>query len=713
MTTERNDAFALSFDTATGIATFELAMAGGVNKVDETLARGLGAAIDWATGREGLAGILLTSAHETFCVGADIDALFTLRDPAATDAYVAALGAVFRRLETLDLPVACALTGTALGGGYELALACHHRVALDSERVQLGLPEVGLGVIPGAGGTQRLPRLIGIREAIDHITRGQPVRPAKAHALGMVDALAPDPGAVVEAARRWLLARPKGKQPWDQRGFTWPGPGPGTQDARNIFMGASARIFKKTAGTMPQVEAALSAIQEGAAIAFDRALEVERRYFVRCAVSDQSKDMIRTSWYHRNAAMRAEGLPVADDHGFAKVGIVGAGMMGAGLAFIAAAKGFEVVLKDIDEAQLEAARAHVAAQVKRRRHLSADAQRATLDRVRFTLDDADLGGVDLVIEAVVESDAVKQAVTRQVEPLLAEGGVFASNTSAIPITHLAKASARPAAFVGLHFFSPVEKMPLVEIIAGEATSEATLARAVRFGLALGKLPIVVNDGYGFYTSRVFITYLMEAVQLVTEGHDPVLIEWAARQAGMVVSPLKVYDEVTLRLGHKATLQRQRYLGEDLSDVPAVKLLTRMVDLGRVGRIAGKGFYDYEGRSSRLWPGLAELVGEVTPAKTGVDYLADRLMLVQVREVALCLQQGVLRSKRDAEVGAVFGIGFSPASGGPLSWLDRRGICQVVTALEGLQAELGDRWAPPRLLVDMARRRERFFPEGVR
>jgi len=716
MASTRNEALEMAFDAETGVATLTLAMEGRANKVDETFARGLDGAIDWAKAQPGLKGIVLTSAHKNFCVGADIDGLYTQRDPAATDAYVRGLGDLFRKLETCGVPVACALVGSALGGGYELALACHHRVALDSAKVQIGLPEVGLGVIPGAGGTQRLPRLVGIQKALEHITQGQPVRAPKARSLGMVEALAPTREAVEAAARQWVVDNPRHtKQPWDQKGFAFPPPAPGSDDARNIFLAASAMVFRKTAGTMPQVEAVVSAMQEGCGLTFDGGLAVERRYFVRCAVSDQARDMIRTFWFHRNAALKAEGLPLADAHGFTRVGVLGAGMMGAGLAFIIAQKGIPVVLKDIAQAQLDAGRAHVEAQVRGRKHLDADAQQAILDRITYTLESGDLAGCDLIIEAVVESAAVKHAVTREVEPLLAEGAVFASNTSAIPITHLATASARPEAFIGLHFFSPVEKMPLLELIRGDRTDEATVARCVRFALDLGKLPILVNDGYGFFTSRVFATYLTEAVQMVAEGHDPVVIEWAARQAGMVVPPLKVYDEVSLSLGLKAIEQRERYLGESYAEIPAMKLLRALVeDHGRAGKAAGAGFYQYEGRERRIWPGLGglvrELFGEVSPARTGVEVIADRLMLIQVVEVARCLEEGILVERRDAEVGAIFGIGFAPGSGGPLAWMDRRGLPELVATLRALADEHGERFAPPRILVDMAERGERFFPE---
>jgi 3-hydroxyacyl-CoA dehydrogenase/enoyl-CoA hydratase/3-hydroxybutyryl-CoA epimerase len=704
----RNALGVAALDETSLVATLTMQMEGRANSINEAFIRGLGEALDAIYAVPGLRGVIIASGHKDFCVGANIDMLYTARDAAAFYEATRTLGAALRRLETGGVPVVAALTGSALGGGYELTLACHHRVALDSARIQVGLPEVSLGVIPGGGGTQRLPRMVGLQAAMEVILQGQTRRAPKAQQTGLIDALAADPAALVAAAHAFIDANPKAQQPWDQKGFRWKGARPGTDDARGLFMGAAAMLVKKAAGSVPAPEVALRAIHEGMSLDFDRALEVEARHFTHIAISDTAKDMIRTLWYHRNAAERHEGLPSTDDAQIQRVAILGAGMMGAGLAYVAANSGYDVVVKDIAEAALDKGRAHCAEQAKNRaKHLGPEGQAAILARIAWTLDDADLAGADLVVEAVVENDEVKAKVTRAVEAVMNPAGVFASNTSAIPITHLAGASVRKPQFIGLHFFSPVEQMPLVEIIMGAETSEETLARALAFVRRIGKLPIVVNDGYGFFTSRVFGAYLMEGVELVAEGHDPVLIEQAAREAGMAVSPLKVYDEVSLGLGEHAMAQRKKFANDDGPPPGGLRVLAAMVAEGRMGKAAGKGFYDYSGKERSLWPGLRGLASGV-PAKTGIEYLKDRLMYAQIAEVGRTLQDGVVRQYRDVEVGAIFGIGFAPATGGPLSWMDRRGLARVVEDLRGLADGIGKRYTPSAALVAMADKGERFF-----
>jgi len=699
----KNQAVEATFDGS--IATLLLKMEGRANKINAVFGLGLKEALDWAIQRPGLKGIVLGSAHKDFCVGADLDMLYKERDPSTIYEGCRSLQMLFRDIETCGVPVVCALTGSALGGGYELALACHHRIALDSPKVQVGLPEVLLGVIPGAGGTQRLPRMLGYQVALEHILQGKIVRAPKALKVGMLDALADSPEAVFEAARAWIAENPKAKNPWDTHGFSFPAPGPGTDDARNMLVVACAMLTKKTGGAMPSPKTAIEAVQEGSAIAFDRALEVEARHFTKLAVSDCAKDMIRTFFFHRTAVEKHEGLPSCTDAQIQKVAILGAGMMGAGLAFLFAKSGHDVVLKDIAQENLDAGMAHCAAQVAKLRHLSTEAKASIIDRILPSLDLEDLRGTDLVIEAVFEDIALKHRVIREVEPLLAPGGIFASNTSAIPISDLAQASCAPERFIGLHFFSPVEKMPLLEIITPPQCADSTLARCLAVTKKIKKLPIVVNDGYGFYTTRVFSSYIIEGAQMVSEGHDPVLVEHAARVAGMVISPLKCFDEVSLKLGAHAIEQGREYLG-DAMDIGGVRLVSKMVELNRLGKAAGSGFYEYEGKR-KLWSGLKDLA-EDTPKQTGVEYLSQRFILVQAAQVGQCLDAGVLRNYRDAEIGAIFGIGFAPQTGGPLAWMDRRGLQAVVDDLDQFSAELGARYAPSDTLREMAKSNQRFF-----
>lgn len=702
--THKNEVLRADFDGE--VATLTLEMEGRANKINAVFGTGLQEGLEWALGQEGLTGIILATAHKDFCVGADLDVLYKERNPAVIFEGCRALQALFRQIETCGVPVVCALTGSALGGGYELALSCHHRIALNSPKVQVGLPEVLLGVIPGAGGTQRLPRMLGYQVALEHILQGKIVRAPRALKVGMVDALAESPEALDAAARDWIRSNRSAKNPWDRANYEFPAPGPGSDDARNMLVVACAMLTKKTGGVMPSPKTAIEAVQEGSGLQFDRALEVEARHFTKLAVGDCAKDMIRTFFFHRSAVEKHEGLPSLKDSGVERVAILGAGMMGAGLAFLFAKAGCRVVLKDIQQQGLDAGMEHCRTQVGKLRHLSPEEKDTLLGRIHPSLELEDLRGCDLVIEAVFEDLALKHRVVREVEPLLSETSLFASNTSAIPIADLAAASSRPANFIGLHFFSPVEKMPLLEIITPEATSEDTLGRCLALAKRIKKLPIVVNDGYGFYTTRTFSSYIIEGAQMVAEGHDPLLVEHAARTAGMVISPLKCFDEVSLKLGAHAIEQGRAYLGDSL-DIGGVRLVSKLVALERLGKAAGKGFYDYEG-SRRIWPGLTALA-EGTPERTGESYLARRFLLAQAAQVANCLDSGILRNYRDAEIGAIFGIGFAPHTGGPLAWMDRQGLQQVVKELDELTEECGERFRAAPILRSMAEKGERFYP----
>jgi len=698
------------FDEGAGVATLRLAMPGGVNLLNAAFVEGLQQALDRVRATPGLRGIVLASAHPDFCAGADLDLLWKSQDPGVLFSNVMALHRLFRAIERVGVPVVAAITGSALGGGYELALACHRRIALDDPRVLIGLPEVQLGLFPGGGGTQRLPRLLGFQRALEVILQGRTLRAREALDAGLVDEVRPDPDAVHRAARDWLATNPPALQPWDRRDFQWPAPSPGTEEARNLFVVASAMLFKRTAGAFRAPELALCAVQQGAGLAFDRALEVEARLFVQAATGSQARDMVRTLWFHRNAAEKHEGLPHTDEPRIRKVAVLGAGMMGAGIAFLAARRGYEVALKDIRPEALDAAIAHCREELDRMPGIDPERRAAILDRLQPTLETRPLAGADLVIEAVFEDLELKHRVTREVAPLLSDHAIWASNTSAIPISDLSVAFPDPTRFVGLHFFSPVERMPLLEVVRGRATSDETVARALAFCKTLKKLPIVVNDRYGFYTTRVFSAYILEGAELVLEGHDPAVIEWAARACGMVVPPLQVFDEVSLTLGLHVLEQSRRYLGSVA--LPGADLIRAMVEReDRPGRAAGRGFYEYRDRKRvGLWSGLKDLArARPDPKDTGVEVLSRRLLLMQVAEAVRAVEDGTVRHPRDADLGAVFGIGFAPNTGGPLAWVDRHRAARVVDWMRDLAGRIGARYAPPPLLERMAANGGCFYP----
>ncbi|MBV71433.1 MAG: 3-hydroxyacyl-CoA dehydrogenase [Myxococcales bacterium] len=705
--------FKVDFDSDSGIATIWMQMNGRANKINPAFGAGFKPAFEAALKHDGLQGIIIASSHKDFCVGADIDFVYETRDPEKLSETIAGFHQNLRRIETCGKPVVAAITGSALGGGYELALACHHRIALDKPSVQIGLPEVNLGLIPGGGGTQRLPRLIGLQPALEVIAQGQIVRANKAVSKGLVNDLAKTNEDVFEKAAHWIKSGPKPKQPWDESTFQFPGGvQPDSAMGRQLFAGGAAMLVKKTNGAFRAPEAAVQAVYEGSHLDFDSALKIEARYFITCVISDQSKDMIRTFWFHKNTVERQSELPTIEDARIKTVGILGAGMMGAGLAFICARRGYQVILKDIGQEALQRGLSHVKTQVETRmRYLSADEKDALLGQISGTLSVDDLSECDLIIEAVFENIDLKHRVIKETEAVIKDDAIFASNTSALPIADLAKASVRPDRFIGLHFFSPVEQMPLLEVIQSKQTSEETLARALDFGRQIKKTSIVVNDGYGFYTTRLFSAYVMEAAQLVAQGYPPILIERAAAAAGMVVPPLKVFDEVTLSLAAHGFEMREHYDGKPLNE-PGVRLVRALVDLGRCGKSSGQGFYEYEGKKRVLWPGLADLTeSQITETDPHVllKTCQDRLMLSQALEAIRCLDEGILRSTADGEIGAIFGVGFAPNTGGPFAWCDRRGLGSVVESLDGLAHQYGERYQVPDRLRQMAQNGEQFFP----
>jgi len=607
-----------------------------------------------------------------------------------------------RRLEKLGKPVVACIAGAALGGGFEIALACHCRICIDDPRIQLGQPEVSLGLLPAAGGTTKLVRLLGLQAAFPYLVEGRVMTPAEAAKLGLLQGLAENSEGLFSMAREWICANPAPVQPWDDKNHRIPGGTPASPKVAQMLAIAPAMLIDKTRGLYPAPEAILAAMVEGAEVDFDTALRIESRHFAKLAVGQVAKNMITAFHFKlsaiRSGASRAKNVPRWKP---AKVGILGAGMMGAGIAWACASRGLECVLKDVSADKAQAGKAYsemlVADRVKRARMSEREAA-ALLGRITPSASNDALAGSDLIIEAVFEQRALKAQVTREAEPKLAPGGIFASNTSTLPITGLAEASAHPERFIGLHFFSPVDKMRLVEIIKGAKTSPETLAKAYDLVLAIGKTPIVVNDARGFFTSRTFGTFVMEGCAMLEEGIPAAVIENAARLAGMPVGPLAVIDETSLSLSVHVMEQAAADLkaeGKSYVAPPGQGVIVRMVkEFKRPGRVGGAGFYDYpQGGRKALWPELARIFGR-PDVRYRLDDLKDRFLYRQAIETARCLEEGVLETVHDANIGSIFGIGFPAWTGGARQFIDHVGARAFVARAEALATAYGERFAPP-------------------
>lgn len=704
-----------------GILTLTLDMPGrSANVLNDSLSAPLAALVERIESDDAVKGVIITSAKKDFLVGADIDQIYAITDPAEAKRLADAFKGMLRRLETCGKPVAAALNGSALGGGLELALACHYRVALDSPKVKIGLPEVKLGLLPGGGGTQRLPRLIGIQAALALLTEGRELRPEQALKQGVIHALAASPDELLGKARQWvegaLAAGQPAAQPWDKKGFKFPGGDSRSPANAQLWAIAPSMLRQKTHGNYPAPLNILSCVFEGGLLDFDTALKVESRYFAELVVSREAKNMIGTLWYQLNKINRGQSRPQGyERRPVKKLGVLGAGMMGAGIAYVSAKAGIEVVLKDVDQASAEKGKAY-SAKLEDKAIAKGGGSEAKkqqlLERIRATGDAADLAGCDLIIEAVFEDRELKAKVTAEAEAVMDPAGVFGSNTSTLPITGLAQRSSRPGQFIGIHFFSPVEKMPLVEIIVGEQTSDETLARAFDYVQQINKTPIVVNDSRGFYTSRCFSTYVMEGLALLAEGQHPHAIEQAGLAAGMPVGPLALQDEVSLSLAlHVMNQTRKDFQAEGKAyrEHPGEAVIRKMVEqLDRPGKKAGRGFYDYpEGGKKRLWPGLAEY-WPVKAEPLSQQEMIDRLLYVQANETARCYEEGVLRSVPDANIGSIFGWGFAPFHGGTLQFINSVGGSRAFIARAHELAEAyGERFAPAQVLLQMAERGEEF------
>jgi 3-hydroxyacyl-CoA dehydrogenase/enoyl-CoA hydratase/3-hydroxybutyryl-CoA epimerase len=651
--------------------------------------------------KDSLAGVIVCSAKKTFFAGAELkDVLkFGPDDGPKVFAWIQAAKAQFRKLERLGKPVVAAIEGAALGGGWELALAAHCRICLNDERIELGLPEATLGLLPGAGGVTKTVRLLGLQAALPMLMEGKTLRPPEAAKLGLLQGLATSREALFRMAREWIAQHPSPQQPWDEENHRIPGGTPSSPAIAQMLSIAPAMLIEKTRGLYPAPEAIMAAAVEGASVDFDTALRIESRYLAKLAVGRVAKNMI-TLFFNRTAirsgASRPKDVPKWQAQ---KVGILGAGMMGSGIAWANALRGVPCVLKDTT---LELAQKGKSYSEK----LAAKRNRAQVPAlITPTASTADLKGCDLIIEAVFEKRDVKAQATREAEPMLAAGGLFASNTSTLPITSLAQAFARPESFIGLHFFSPVDRMQLVEIIKGKNTSAETLARAYDYVLQIGKIPIVVNDARGFYTSRTFGTFVAEGCAMLAAGVPAAAIENAGRLAGMPVGPLAVIDETSMSLSVAVMEQTKADLeaeGKKYAPQPGQEVIQRMVkEFKRPGRAGGGGFYEYPKEGKKyLWPELAKIFGRKN-ASWDFEELKERLLYRQAIETARCLEEGVLEHVHDGNIGSVFGIGFPAWAGGALQYVNHVGTKKFVQRADQLAKEVGPRFAPPRLLRELA------------
>ncbi|SDL54988.1 3-hydroxyacyl-CoA dehydrogenase NAD-binding domain-containing protein [Pseudomonas indica] len=667
--------------------------------------------------KDAIAGVIVTSAKKTFFAGGDLNELVKVTRADATAFYQMVLGikAQLRRLETLGKPVVAAINGAALGGGWEICLACHHRIALDAPGVQLGLPEVTLGLLPGGGGVVRMVRLLGIEKALPYLAEGKKVRPDAALRAGLIHAIASDRDDLMAKARAWIVANPNPVQPWDEKGYKIPGGTPSSPSVAQMLAIAPSVLRDKTKGCFPAPEKILCAAVEGAQVDFDTAQLIETRYFTELTTGQVAKNMIGTFWFQLNEINAGGSRPKGHEPCVTrKVGVLGAGMMGAGIAYVSAAAGIDVVLKDVSVEAAEKGKAYSAKLLEKkvsRGHMAAEKRDAILARIRTTDKEADFEGCDLIIEAVFEDRDLKANVTAAAERAALPDAVIASNTSTLPITGLARAVQKQERFIGLHFFSPVDKMPLVEIIRGERTRDETLARAFDYVLQIKKTPIVVNDRRGFFTSRVFGTFTNEGLAMLGEGVSAAMIENEARKAGMPVGPLAISDEVSLSLMSHIRAQTRKDLeaeGKSLPEHPAFAVIDLMLDeYKRPGKAAGIGFYDYPANGKKhLWPELKARF-EKADRQIPQEDVRDRILFIQAIETVRCMEEGVLTSVADANVGSIFGIGFAAWTGGALQFINQYGVKDFVARAHYLAEQYGERFEPPVLLLEKAAKGEGF------
>jgi len=717
-----------------GIALVTIDLKGqSMNVWNEALMTEFAAFVERFCTDDAIKGAVITSGKESgFLAGADLRMLGGGRlnsgAGSAKDLFdrLFNLNFMLRKLETSGIPakklmkgeahakpVAAAVNGLALGGGLELVLACHYRVCADNPKIQLGVPEVKVGLLPGGGGTQRLPRLAGLQNAAMMATQGNPIDPATAKGYGIVQEIAPA-NQIVERAKAWVKANAKAAQPWDKQGFKVPGgAGPMNPAAVQFHIASNAMAQRETQHNYPAVQYILSCLYEGSVVPFDTAIRIESKYFGKLLMSPQTRNMIRTLFINKQAAEKGEQRPKSIEKAkLGKVGVLGAGMMGAGIAYVTAKGGAEVVLLDRDMSYAEKGKAYSQGIVEKgvsRGKVTKEKGEELLARIKPTTDYSDLKDVDMIIEAVFEDPDVKADVIKKTEAVIGKDVIFASNTSTLPITGLAKNSERPDQFIGIHFFSPVDKMPLVEIIPGEKSGDKALATALDYVGMIKKTPIVVKDTRGFYTNRVVPPYLNEAMLMVKEGISPALIENASKALGMPVGPLALVDETSLELGKRVMESTKKELGKDYKPSGVEDLLDVMVDkLGRLGRKSGGGFYDYpENGKKKLWEGIGDYFPAAKDQPSGDD-VKERILYAQLIPAAQCFADGIVHDPQSADLGAIFGWGFAPWTGGPMSYIDTIGVDAFVRKAESLAQKYGARFNPPQKFRDMAANKETLY-----
>jgi len=685
--------------------------------------------VDSALADDVVKGVIITSGKKDFAGGMDLNVLAKLKADAGDDPAkgvfdgVMQMHAILRKIERAGMdaktnkggkPIACAMPGTGMGIGYEIPLACHRIFVADNPKAKIGLPEIMVGIFPGAGGTTRLVRKMGAMAAAPYLLEGKSLAPAKAKAAGMIDEVVPA-DQLMETARAWVLSAGDSDivKPWDAKGYKMPGGAPYHPAGFQTFVGAAAMIHAKTQGVYPAAKALLSAVYEGAMVPFDTALKIEARWFTNVIMNPSSSAMIRSLFINKGAlekgAVRPKDVP---DQRVQKVGVLGAGMMGAGIALVSAMAGIEVVLLDQDQAAADRGKAYSESYMDKgiaRKKATPEKKEAVLALITATTDYAALKGCDLIVEAVFEDPTIKATVTKATEAVIGDDCIFATNTSTLPISELAKASQRPEQFIGIHFFSPVERMALVEIIKGKETGDRAVAKALDFTRQIRKTPIVVNDARFFYANRCIIPYINEGMRMIGEGIEPALIENAAKMLGFPVGPLQLVDETSIDLAEKIARATKAAMGDAYPDSAVDEVIFWMFEQGRLGRKSKAGFftYDEKGKRAGLWEGL----GAQYPAaadQPDVTEVQHRLMFAQVLEAVRALEENVLMDIREGDVGAILGWGFAPWSGGPFSWLDMMGAQRAADLCDALSAKYGDRFQTPPLLRDMAQKGEEFY-----